>query len=269
MNWHNAVSNVLQPLTTASRLGLMTDMDGTISPIVQRPEDAHPTAHSRELLAALAEKLALVAVISGRGAADLQARVGLPQLVYIGNHGLERWNDGRAVITPAAQPFRASLEAALDDFAPYQVEGMQIEDKGATISIHYRRTADPASVAHSLTPTVQQIAAKHGLAAFPGRMIFELRPPIPINKGTAFRQLVSEYQLDAAVYIGDDVTDADALSAARELRSAGACYAVGVGVLSGDTPTSVLEAADVLASGISDVEAFLTWLFHAASASRS
>jgi trehalose 6-phosphate phosphatase len=98
-------------------------------------------------------------------------------------------------------------------------------------------------------------------------MIFELRPPIEINKGTAFHSLVNAYQLDSAIYMGDDTTDVDALHMARKLRQTGQCYALGIGVQSPDMPDAVGEAADVMVSGVSDVEDFLDWLFSIRSAS--
>ncbi len=270
MDWQEAKDTLLHPLLSAARLGLVTDVDGTISPIVERPEDAQVTPRSRELLAALSRRLALVAAVSGRAAADVQARVGLPGLVYVGNHGLERWANGQVQITPAVLPYRPALQAALHDAEALAQPGMQLEDKGATASIHYRRTADPAAAAARLAPALTALAAKHGLKLFSGRMVFELRPPLDIHKGTALRALVSEYRLDAALYLGDDTTDADALLAARDLRTAGACYAVGVGVLAGvsaaETPPLVLDSADVLTAGVSGVEALLGWLVTAASA---
>jgi trehalose-phosphatase len=98
-------------------------------------------------------------------------------------------------------------------------------------------------------------------------MVFELRPPIQSNKGTAFYHLVQQYRLDAAVYLGDDTTDADALRMARQLRQAGTCYALGLGVASDHTPSVVRDSADLMINGVQDVEAFLSWLLNACMAS--
>lgn len=264
--WH-AAHPLVQPVVHASRLGVITDVDGTISPIVDDPAAAQVTPRNRELLAALAESLPLVAVISGRAAADVQARVGLPGLVYVGNHGLERWADGVVHLAPEAATYRPALEAAIAATAALEQPGMQVEDKGATVSVHYRRTPDPAAARALLLPALEGITADHGLKLFAGRMVFELRPPIDVHKGTAFRQLVTEYALDAALYLGDDTTDIDALHMARTLREQAACYAVGLGVNSAGTPSDVLAAADVALDGVSGVESFFAWLLNAASAS--
>ncbi|MCA9902387.1 MAG: trehalose-phosphatase [Anaerolineae bacterium] len=260
IDWNEATDSLLAPLLTASRLGLVTDVDGTISPIVNQPEAAQVTPRSRELLAALADKLALVGVISGRAVADVQARVGISTLVYVGNHGLERWANGRVEVTPEAQKYRPALEAVAEGVRDHLLPGMQIEDKGATYSIHYRNVADPGHAEAELTPLLQRLTTQHAIRLFQGRMIFELRPPLDIDKGTAFDALVRDYRLDAAIYLGDDTTDADALRACKRLRAAKTCYAIGLGVVADETPAAVIESADVLAHGIPQVEAFLNWL---------
>ena len=100
-------------------------------------------------------------------------------------------------------------------------------------------------------------------------MVFEIRPPLELNKGTAFRALVDEFNLDAAIYLGDDTTDVDAIRAAQALRQAGTCYAFGLGVDSLETPLVVREASDFLAEGVEGVESFLDWVRIARSASSS
>jgi trehalose 6-phosphate phosphatase len=116
---------------------------------------------------------------------------------------------------------------------------------------------------------VNSMADAAGLRVYEGRMIFEVRPPVSMNKGSAFRTLVDEFKLGAAIYIGDDTTDIDAIVAARELREAGICHGVGVGVASPETPQAVLEAADLSVDGVSGVESFFEWLLSVSSASSS
>jgi trehalose 6-phosphate phosphatase len=265
MHWQDARSTSLQRLLDAARPGVITDVDGTISPIVAHPDAAQVTPRSRDLLRDLHAHLALVAVISGRAVADVQARVNLPELVYVGNHGLEWWIDGQVQLAPEAAAHRPALEAALDAVRALQVPGMIVEDKGATLSVHYRQTSDPDTVAATFTPILQRIADERGLKLFQGRLVFEVRPPIQVNKGSAFSDLITYYHLDAAIYLGDDTTDVDALIMARRLRESGACYALGLGVTADETPPAVLDHADLLADGVQDVEAFLAWLLSASS----
>lgn len=265
-HWKDAQDQLSQ-LFTHKRIGIITDMDGTISPIVPVPSDAKPTEKNRELLQELHKTLTLVAVVSGRAVDDVRQRVNLPELVYVGNHGLERWQDEQVVPSPQAKPYRTNLEAVIQSFEPQMPDGMWIEDKQVTLSIHYRHTDNPETTAKKFSPILSQIAEQNDLRLFQGRMIFELRPPLDIDKGTVFKQLIEEFGLEAALYVGDDTTDADALKMAQQLRQSGDCYALAIGVESDETPESVLNYSDLLTSGVSDVEAFFSWLLNASKES--
>ena len=269
MYWQDATNSHLRRLVNAARFGLVTDVDGTVSPIVDDPDAAQVMPEHRRLLAALRAVATLVAVVSGRAAADVAQRVGVEGLVYVGNHGLERWENGRLHPMPQIGQYRPALEAARDAVAARAPDGMWVEDKQATLSVHYRQTADFQAVYAEYKPVIQAIAADNGLRFFEGRMIFELRPPVDADKGTAFRGLVEEYELETAVYIGDDVTDVDAMRQARHLRQSGDCYALAIGVeaATDDTPASVRQSSDLMAKGVQDVAALFAWLLDARKAS--
>jgi len=260
VHWIEAKDGLLKAWLSHERRGLITDMDGTLSPIVNQPDAAYPTERNRDLLAALREKLTLVAAVSGRAADDLHSRIKLDGVVYAGNHGLERWQDGGVIVAPEVQPYRPAIEQAMAAVETHLSAGMMIEDKGATLSVHYRNTADPSAEITRLQPIMGEIGAAHGLKIYEGRMIFEIRPPIEMNKGTVFRDLIAEYQLDAAIFIGDDTTDADALKMAQTLRADKTCFALGIGVTSDDVPQIVVDSADLLTEGVPGVEDFLAWL---------
>jgi trehalose 6-phosphate phosphatase len=267
MNWRQVRHTTLESFIQAQRAGLVTDVDGTISPIVSHPDQAVVTDHIRQLLSDLSGAMTLVGVISGRSAKDIRHRVGVSSLAYVGNHGLEHWADDHVEPAPGVDRYRPALESAAAEVNQHDVPGMWVEDKGATLSIHYRQTPDPDLVARRYYPIVSAIARRHGLNFFEGRRIFELRPPLKMNKGTAFRYLVETHHLTAALYIGDDVTDVDAFRVARQLRQDELCFALAVGVESDPTPQAVLESSDILASGVSDVEALLGWLLESFKAS--
>lgn len=250
-----------------ARVGLITDVDGTISPIAPTPEAAQVTPRSRDLLRRLAGQLTLVAAVSGRAADDLSARVGIPELVYVGNHGLERLHAGQVEALPEALAARPALERVIAALQPRLLPGMILEDKRVTLSIHYRQSADPAAAEADFAPLVEQVCRANGLRLFQGKMVFEVRPAVEVDKGTAFARLIADHALAAAVYLGDDVTDADALITAQALRRAGTCHALGIGVESAETPAVLQDNADVLVAGVSGVEAFLDWFSIALSAS--
>jgi trehalose 6-phosphate phosphatase len=265
-NWQTA-SDTLKEIFQYKRIGLIIDMDGTISPIVPVFNDAQPTARNRQLLATLHDQLALVAVMSGRAATDLRERVGLPQLVYVGNHGIERWQNNQIIAAPDAIDYRPKLEAAISELKERMPEDMRIEDKHISVSVHFREAPNAEEIGRNYRPMVFEIAEENGLRLFDGRLVFELRPALEINKGTIFEDLVQEYNLQAALYIGDDATDADALKKAKELRQSQTCFSFGIGVLSDETPPEVLESSDFLVDGVEGVERFLDWFANSLDAS--
>lgn len=272
-HWKSATDSFFAPILACERLGLVTDMDGTISHIAETPEAAVVTPRNRQLLGTMVLMLPLVAAVSGRSARDLQARVAVPGVVYIGNHGLERWENGGRTINENVRQYRRSLAAALDELRPKMTVGMWIEDKYATASIHYRLTPNPEKAVQHLDPIIQDVVSRHGLKVNAGRRLFEIRPPIEANKGTALEELVDEYKLDAVIYIGDDLTDVDAMQKAHELRAGDRCKAITVGVVppSTDEDTEIEEtvrgASDIIVKDVNDVEAYLGWLLNKLSES--
>jgi len=266
MYWKKSTALLLKAIDKP-RFGLITDVDGTISPIVDVPEEARVTPRNLELLAVLRTQLTLTAVVSGREVEDVYRRVGLPGLVYIGNHGMEKWQDGKVVVSPMAAAYRENLSLAALEIKQILIDGMLFEDKGATLSVHYRQTDYPEKIAKELTPSMKIIAEKHNLQLTQGRMVFEFRPPVEIDKGTAFEDLVISHQLDAAFYLGDDTTDVAVFLVARRLRESGQCLAYGLGVEAQGTPQAVLTEADYLVQEVAGVESFLDWLSIARMAS--
>lgn len=265
MYWQEIRSTGLKTLLTKSNIGLICDFDGTLSPIVQERERAQLAPGNRELLQQLQKHLRLVALVSGRAVADLSARVGLSGLIYIGNHGLERLIDNQIVYPPEVAAYRPAIRAALD--AIRLEKEMALEDKNVTVSIHYRQAADQETIQAIYSPILQSLADEHGLHFSQGRMVFELRPPLEINKGTALASLVTQYGLDGLVFIGDDTTDADAMRTARQLREQQTCYSVNLAVESEEMPAILHDYADAFVAGTSGVTAFLAWFLGALSAS--
>ncbi|HEY1012105.1 MAG TPA: trehalose-phosphatase [Herpetosiphonaceae bacterium] len=250
----------LAPLAREQRLGVISDIDGTLSQIAPTPAAARLCRNCRVYLRRLVDTTPLVAVCSGRAVGDAWTLVGVPDLLYVGNHGLERLRGGEVVPDPRALAYAPSLAAALAELKQHPLpEGVLIENKGVTGSIHYRLTEDEAAAAALLAPLLQRISEAHGLRLLPGRMIFELRPPLDINKGTAVFDLIDEFDLRAVIVLGDDVTDVDAF---RALRAAGerGVATLSVGILSDETPMVVRETCDVTADGVAGTSAILAWL---------
>jgi trehalose 6-phosphate phosphatase len=258
---------LIAQLAAKPRFGLFSDLDGTLSPIAQTPEAARITPRNRELIGDLSKHLPLVAVISGRQASDLVKLVGFDDLTYLGNHGLERWVDGRTEVIPEARKFLEILDEVKPLLKAEGEPGVIFEDKGVVLTVHYRQVESPAAFYQRHAAQLAQIAESHGLILLTGKMVFEVRPPVAMHKGIAFQQLVSENSLEAALFLGDDISDLTAFVQARELRENGVCDSWGVGVQSEDAPVGLAETADFLADGVDDVGELLAWVLKARKAS--
>jgi trehalose 6-phosphate phosphatase len=244
---------------------ILLDLDGTLAPIVEHPEDVRIPGDLRRLLPLVAARHALLAFISGRALNSLRGIVGLDGVAYSGNHGLEiRLPDGRRLPSPDAAGHRAALRDfarrwALRDLA---ADGVWLEDKGATLTFHYRTARDPARAIAVLDHTIAPAARDAGLVAAPGRMSLEIHPSAAISKGTAARAIIeARPEVRHVLSIGDDRTDVEVWRTLRDLVAAGRLTTgVGVGVESDESPTVVLQEADVLVPSVAGVGALLAVL---------
>jgi trehalose 6-phosphate phosphatase len=210
---------------------VILDVDGTLAPIVPRPEDARVPETVRDELRRLAGRYALLACLSGRASSDAERIVGVDGITYVGSHGLE--------LEPAAEEWRPRLRAFLDSVS------WPVEDKGLTASIHFRGAADEEAARAELEHVAEQARAA-GLRARFGRKVLELRPPVDADKGTAVVHLTADRRVSRALYAGDDTTDLDAF---RGLRESGLELAVCVAVSSAEGPRELAEQADVVLEG--------------------
>src|SRR5919112_3087625 len=251
----DAVVSACMEVLRQTPSALVTDIDGTVSPIAPTPAEAMVDPGAKAALALLAERLAAVGVVSGRAPQDGAAMVGLPELIYVGNHGLERIARGTPWTHPVAAAAQPSIAAALAEIESAartlaDVPWLLFENKGVTGTIHYRLAPDQIAAAALLEPLARAAATQYGLRLTLGRMIFEVRPALAVNKGTAIRELVQDLGLGGIVFFGDDVTDVDAFRALRELREAGEAATLRVGVLGPDTSPAVLAEIDMSVDGV-------------------
>jgi trehalose 6-phosphate phosphatase len=220
--------DVLRPLAAEPlRAAVLLDVDGTLAPIVAVPADAAVPEGTRKELRRLHGRYGLVACVSGRPSTAAASIVGMPELVYVGEHGLE--------LAPEAPAWRDRLHG----FAA-TVAWDDVELKPLSVSFHYRRAADEDE-ALRLLEGVERRAHDEGFVPRWGRKVLELRPPIDANKGTAVRALLEERGLRRALYAGDDTTDLDAFHALDGLE-----VAVRVGVVTPEAPSVLAGAADLV-----------------------
>jgi trehalose-phosphatase len=245
------VQEVEQRVLEALEVLLCLDYDGTLTHFTATPDRAHLSPQMQQVLTSLAERgVASVAVISGRDRADLQERVGIPGLTYAGNHGLEISGPGFMFVEPTAASYVGPLKELSDQLgAKLQgVSGALVENKGLTLSVHYRQV--PEGHVEQVRQLVHAAlaATTHPFVLTTGNMVFEIRPRVYWNKGNAIGWIKKQLgKPDAVVvYVGDDTTDEDAFV-----------------VLKDDITIKVGEAAETAArytlSGPAEVRTFLEW----------
>ncbi|HSJ14835.1 MAG TPA: trehalose-phosphatase [Longimicrobiales bacterium] len=207
----------------AGHLFVGLDFDGTLTPIVSRPELAHLGGDTRLVLVRLAARPdTVVAVLSGRALADVRTRVAVPGLFFAGNHGFEIEGPGISELHPAADAaapaIRRLAEACARQLA--RIEGVIVEDKGVTLSVHFRLVAERAH-ADVRAAVRALVAGEAGVRMSEGKMVIEVRPDVAWDKGAALaflRRALHDDPAAPALFIGDDRTDEDAF---RELGPGG------------------------------------------------
>jgi len=218
--------DLLAPLREVpEETALLFDVDGTLAPIAPRPELARVPAETRVELARLARSYLFVACISGRPGEEAAALVGLDGIRYVGNHGLEL--DERAgELAAQIATFKESVE-------------LPVEDKGLSLSYHYRGAEDEDAARTELEQVAER-AREAGLDPRWGRKVLEVRPSVAADKGTAVRTLLASVAVRQGLYAGDDTTDLDAFRGLDGLE-----VAVRIAVASAEAPSGLREAADL------------------------
>lgn len=222
-------SSFQRRITRAVSLVLCFDYDGTVSPITDHPSRARLPASTKRLLKRLIGLPRLwVALVSGRALHDLKRMVGIRDLYYVGNHGFELEGPNLRYVNPIARATRPLLRRIAGELkaALQPIPGAWVEEKGLTLSIHWRNVPESARrrfrrlVAQSLAPHLKQ----RSIRVTEGKRVIEIRPPVPWDKGEVILWLCSrlrgccEGREPLVVYFGDDRTDEDAFRAVNRLR---------------------------------------------------
>jgi trehalose 6-phosphate phosphatase len=243
------------------RPAVFLDYDGTLTPIVDRPQDAVISASMREAVRALARRCT-VCVVSGRDRPVVQQLMSVEDLVVAGSHGFDIWSpDAGTLEHEASGGFDALLERVTSRVRDQAggIDGALIEPKKASVAVHYRLVSD--SERPRIKALVDALLAEHPdqLRVTPGKMVYEIQPKLDWDKGKAVLYLLEVLDLDrediVALYLGDDITDEHAFEALK---------GTGIGVLVGDPDDPDLAgrptAADFVLTSIGEVEQFLSTL---------
>lgn len=252
-----ALPAALAPLRDrAGEAGLFCDFDGTLAPIVPDPAAARPVPGAPELLAALARRLAVVAVVSGRPASFLRDVIGTPPGVRLaGLYGMEEVApDGTVRADPEAASWRPAVAAAVRVLTATVPAGVYVEAKGLSVAVHWRRA--PGAEQDALA-AARHAAASDGLVLQPGRMSVELRPPAHADKGTVVERLAAS--LGVVAYVGDDAGDLPAFAALDSLGARGRTV-VRVAVADAESPPELIAGADVVVGTAEEALSLLSLL---------
>jgi trehalose 6-phosphate phosphatase len=222
--------------------GILTDFDGTLSPIVDQPEAARPLDGVPALLDDLAHRYAVVAVLSGRPVTFLQQWLP-PSLLLSGLYGLEVTRDGVRHDHPSGGMWREVIDDVATVARASGPPDMRVESKGLSLTLHFREHPDAEPAVRAFA---ERQAARSGLLIRSARMSVELHPPIPADKGTAVRDLADG--LTAVCFLGDDLGDIPAFAELQTLAAEGVAT-VRIAVRSDEAPDELLDAADLVVDG--------------------
>jgi trehalose 6-phosphate phosphatase len=252
---------LVDPATTA----IVSDFDGTLSSIVDRPAEARPLDGAVDVLALLARRFRLVAVVSGRPVSFLVeyltepgagAGADAPPPHLVGLYGLEvATGDGRITPEPEAARWRPVIDEVAGRLRSGAPPGALVEAKGLAVTVHWRTAPEAESWASAAVATESETT---GLLSHRGRMSLELRPPLAIDKGSVVRRLLQG--CSAACYFGDDLGDLPAFAALADATAEDGTATVAVAVADDESPPEVLEAADLVLRGPGQALDALEWL---------
>jgi trehalose 6-phosphate phosphatase len=245
----SALEHVQKIARRGDRLAVFLDYDGTLTPIVSRPEDAWLSESMRETLRSLAARVP-VAILSGRDLDDVRGRVHVDGIVYAGSHGFDIAGAGGlhrelgAAYLPVLEAAERELREELDE-----IPGAQLERKHFSVAAHYRNVDE--NDASKVALAVDAVAARHReLRRIDGKKVYELLPDIDWDKGKAVLWLLETLELERGnalpIFIGDDRTDEDGFRALEKR---------GVGILVSEQPH--VTAASYWLNNPEEVEYFL------------
>ncbi len=220
MHLFSVWSEVEKQLKAAGRVLLLCDYDGTLTPIVETPDSACLPEETRSILQELAKQSRFtVGIISGRALDDLRRKVGIRNIIYAGNHGLEIEGPDIHFINPIAEEMRPvfKLMYRVLTKALSTVRGVHVENKGLTLSVHYRlvddkKTEEVDSIFERVIATARSLGK---VVVTSGKKVYEVRPGVDWNKGKAIALLMEQYGKPKTkagvlpVFLGDDTTDED------------------------------------------------------------
>jgi trehalose 6-phosphate phosphatase len=237
--------------------GLFSDFDGTLSEVAPTPGEATAYPGAAEALSRAARLVDVAGIITGRAVADARSKMETDDILFVGNHGLEWFENGQHVDHEAGLAAERAIAETLETVERrladvISTEHMIWENKRLTASIHFRNVDDPVAVGMALLPIVEEEGTARNLKVSGGKMLFELRPNVVVSKGTALEQIIRSRGLKGAVFFGDDVTDVDGFRALHALRGSEGIETLAIAIRSRDVHPSVIAESDIVLEGVAD-----------------
>ena len=246
-DWETIQARIRQ----AQTLFLFLDYDGTLTPIVSRPELALCPSEVKRHLERLRDLPSVyLAIISGRSLEDLREKVGVSDIIYVGNHGLEIENpDGRhkkILLSARARELKRITQNVQNSLK--EIPGILFEEKGPILSVHYRNVSQKFfdRIPQALKEELLQWKGRWKMAS--GKMVFEIQPNVDFHKGETVREILNPFPSLGLLpfYLGDDQTDEDAF---RVLKGQGVSVFIG--------PSGFSSEADFFLRNPDEVQEFL------------
>lgn len=255
----------LETFKNDSSTAIVTDIDGTISEIALTPEEAVVTESMRREIVKLKDKFQLVVVISGRSVLNARKMVGVEGLLYVGNHGLEFLKDGKLSMYPEVEKYLPQIKKTghkLKNGGLSNINGLIFEDKGICYSIHYRLSNTSENAREKILNTLHDDPECRKLKISEGRQLVELKPPVSCDKGVILNNIIEKYNLGKIIYLGDDITDADAFNKVKELEKKGKIEGASILVLSNEIPSYIKKDSSFFVNGVNEVLKFFQWFLN-------
>ncbi|MEP9411963.1 MAG: trehalose-phosphatase [Candidatus Brocadia sp.] len=256
------IHTINELLRAHEKIILLTDFDGTLTPIREHPDLAVLSEEVRQILQNFSRSRTFFpGIITGRSLRQIKKLVNIPGILYAANHGIELEGPGIRFSSSEAKKARCNLwHIYMRLFKSLRhIEGVYLEDKGYTISLHYRlvkKASDVEFITKTLTGIIQPYLERKILSMSRGKMVYEIRPPVKWNKATTIQWLLTNYfPLEFSgnallIYLGDDQADIEVFTALSGKR-----LMIFVG-----TPSDT-SAADYFVNSPEEVKAFLEILY--------
>lgn len=229
------------------------DLDGVLSHITDDPAASELLPGTEDILASLATRLSVVALLSGRPASFLAERASILGVELYGSYGLERHTETGIEVLPEARQWTRAVEEATTTLHHKLdgIEGVDVEDKSLAVAVHWRRAPDRESATKLITPLIQEVIDSYGLRHEPGKFVEEFRMPLDQDKGTALRRVSDTRGLQTVAYAGDDLGDLPAFETA---------VALGGYTLVIEGPDMASEVSNISGAHFNGPEEFQSWL---------